>query len=194
MNTQWFRDRLVDKRLSQRKLAKMLDIDPAAVSLMFRGKRRMTPHEAHQISVILGVPLSEVMRQAGIEVTEDVRRCPVAAYVDASGDVVTMPPGTHDAVMGPADCPIGTFAVQVRAPDSDKDGWLLFITPAQSQANDLVGQLCLVATADGKQHMASIRRGYRRDTHNLLIWPSAQLVADAQLAWASPVLWIKPLF
>lgn len=194
MNTYWFRDRLADKRISQRKLAKMLEIDPAAVSLMVRGKRRMTTHEAHQISVILGAPLNEVMRQAGIDVVEDVRRSVIAAYVDEAGRVTSMPSGTHDTVLGPADCPVGTFAVQVRSHSSTKDGWLLFVTPAQLPAAENLDQLCLVALADGKQLLAAVRRGYRRDTHNLILWPSNELVADAVIAWTSIVLWIKPSY
>ncbi len=194
MNTQWFRERLQDRKLSQRGLAKMLEIDPAAASLMLRGKRRMTPHEAHQISVILGTPLNEVMRQAGIEVTEDVHRCPVAAFVNEEGVVVTLPTRTHDTVLGPADCPVGTYAVQVRSHASIKDGWLLFVTPAQAPASANADQLCLVATADGKQVLAVVRRGYRRDTHNLVLWPSMNIVSDAQIAWTSTVLWIKPLY
>jgi hypothetical protein len=194
MNTQWFRDRLADKKLSQRRLAKMLEIDPAAVSLMFRGMRRITPHEAHQISVILGVPLNEVMRNAGIEVTEDVRRCPVAAHVDENGVVTTMPPRTHDDVIGPGDCPVGTFAIQVRSHSSTKDGWLLFLTPAQVAPAENIDQLCLVATGDGRQILAVVRRGYRRDTHNLIIWPSNEMISDASIVWTSTVLWIKPLY
>jgi DNA-binding transcriptional regulator YdaS (Cro superfamily) len=194
MNTQWFRDRLADKKLSQRRLAKMLEIDPAAVSLMFRGMRRITPHEAHQISVILGVPLNEVMRNAGIEVTEDVRRCPVAAHVDENGVVTTMPPRTHDDVIGPGDCPVGTFAIQVRSHSSTKDGWLLFVTPAQVAPAENIDQLCLVATGDGRQILAVVRRGYRRDTHNLIIWPSNEMISDASIVWTSTVLWIKPLY
>lgn len=154
----------------------------------------MTPHEAHQLSVLLGAPLNEVMRAAGIEVTEDVKRVPIASHVDEHGVVVTMPPGTHDTVMGPADLPIGTYAIQVRSHASVQDGWLLFVTPAQRPAIDNADQLCLVATTEGKQRLAIVRRGYRRDTHNLIVWPSMELLADAQAAWTSTVLWIKPLY
>lgn len=152
----------------------------------------MTPHEAHQMSVILGVPLNEIMRQAGIDVVEDVRRSVIAAYVDDTGRVITMPPGTHDTVLGPADCPVGTYAIQVRAPASTRDGWLLFVTPTQLPSAENVDQLCLAALADGKQCLAVVRRGYRRDTNNLIMWPSNEVVADATVVWTSGVLWIKP--
>lgn len=193
MNTQWFKDRLADKRISQRGLAKMVDLDPASVSLMLRGKRRMTPHEAHQLSVILGTPLNEVLRHAGIDITEDVRASVIAAHVNERGLVTLMPPGTHDTTLGPADCPVGTYAVQVRSHASVTDGWLLFISPAQSTATGNVDTLCLCATAEGRQLLGIIRRGYRRDTHNLVLWPSMETIDDASIVWSSSVLWIKPL-
>lgn len=40
MNTKWFRDRLKGIELSQRGLAKLLDVDAAAVSYMLRGQRK----------------------------------------------------------------------------------------------------------------------------------------------------------
>lgn len=192
MNTQWFRDRLADKRLSGRKLAEMLNIDAAAGSLLLRGLRKMTPSEAHQIAVILGVPLNEVLRQAGIDITEDVRKTPVAAHMDEQGVVTAMPNGTHDLAQGPADMPVGTYAVQVRSPSSIKDGWLLFVTPAQSPPQQSLDSLCVVATASGKHLMGVVRRGYRRNAYNLVLWPSNEMQTDIDMAWASRVLWLKP--
>lgn len=192
MDTTWFRDKLKDKKLSQRGLAKLIELDPAAVSLMFRGMRKMTPHEAHQISMILGVPILEIMRRAGIDVTEDMRKAPIAAHMDSDGNIIAMPVGTHDTAISPGDCPVGTYAVQVRAHNSIKDGWLLFVTPAQGEAGEHLDQLCSCATKAGKQLMGVVRRGYRRDTQNLIMWPSNETIFDADLAWVSPVLWIKP--
>ena len=192
MDTQWFRHNLQDKKMSQRQLAKVMGIDPAAISLMFRGRRKMTPHEAHQISQILGVPILEVMRRAGIDVTDDVRKAPIAAHMDSKGSVYAMPNGTHDLVVGPADTPVGTYAVQVRAHSSNRDGWLLFVSPAQTEPHDHIDELCVCATADGKHLMGTVRRGYRRDSHNLILFPSEETIFDAKLAWVSPVLWLKP--
>lgn len=192
MNTQWFRDRLKDKKISQRGLAKMLNIDPAAASLMLRDKRKMTSHEAHQIAQILGLPLNEIMRQGGIEVVDDVSRVSVTSYMDENGNVSLMPARTHDTVIGPVDCPIGTYAIQVRSPATVKDGWLLFVSPTQAPPSECIDKLCSNATHEGKQLVGVIRRGYRRDTHNLILWPSNNIASDVTLAWSSTVLWIKP--
>lgn len=170
----------------------MLDLDPAAVSLTLRGLRKMTPHEAHQIATILGVPVTEVLRQAGIEVTDDVRRVPLQAYMDSEGTVVDLPGGTHEHVMAPADCPIGTYAVQVRSPNTIKDGWLLFIGPDRIASNLNVDRLCICATSSGEQVLGVVRRGYRSSTFNLVLWPTMKMLVDKETVWSSAVLWIKP--
>lgn len=65
IDTRWFQDRLADKRLSQRQLAARLQLDPAAVSLMLRGRRKMSVAEAAEIASYLGVEVDEVLRHAG---------------------------------------------------------------------------------------------------------------------------------
>ena len=54
MDTKWFRDRLADRGLSQRALARQMALDAAAVSLMLRGKREMKLTEAAEIARLLG--------------------------------------------------------------------------------------------------------------------------------------------
>ena len=69
VDTNWFRDRLADKRLSQRQLAKRMSLDPAAMSLMLRGKRRMSAAEAADIARYLGVEVKDVLARAGVDAT-----------------------------------------------------------------------------------------------------------------------------
>lgn len=192
MNTDWFRDLMAAKKLSQRKMAGMMALDPAAVSLMLRGQRKMTNEEAHLMSQILGVKTTEVLRQAGVAVTDDVRTVPISAWVDKEGVVTLFPDKTHDRVTGPADCPAGTYAVQVRAAGLPQDGWLMYVTPAEVEPADNIDNLCLVASKMGATSMAVLRRGYRSNTFNLIAWPSLVSCNDALVAWCSPVIWIKP--
>ena len=192
MNTQWFKDKLRDKKISQRGLAKILDIDPAAASLMLRKKRKMTAQEGHTISQVLGLPISEIFRQAGIEVVDDVSRVPITSYMDEDGKVSAMAARTHDSVVGPADCPQGTYAIQVRSPATPKDGWLLFVNPCEKPAGEMIDKMCSSATSDGRQLVGVVRRGYRQDTHNLILWPSNNVASDVSLVWSSAILWIKP--
>lgn len=192
MNTEWFRQKLADRKLSQRQLAKLMDLDPAAISLMLRDQRKMTNEEAHFIASTIGVTVTEVLRQAGIEVLDDVRAVPISAAVDAKAAVTLFPAKTHDKVHGPADCPAGTFAVQCRAPTTVQDGWLLFISPSQMEPTELLDRICLVTLKNGTQVIAVLRRGYRNGAFNLITWPEREQKMDTDVAWASHVLWIKP--
>ena len=192
MNTLWFKDRLRDKKISQRGLAKILGIDPAAASLMLRDMRKMTAQEGHTISQVLGLPISEIFRQAGIKVVDDVSRVPITSFMDEDGKVSAMAARTHDSVVGPADCPQGTYAIQVRSPATPKDGWLLFVNPSEKPAGEMIDKMCSSATSDGRQLVGVVRRGYRQDTHNLILWPSNNVASDVTLVWSSAILWIKP--
>lgn len=193
MDTEWFRARLRDRDLSQRGFAKLLGLDPAAVSLLLRGQRRMTPEEAHQMSVFLGVTVTEVLRHAGIEVVDDVRSVAVTGYVDADALVTLFPKRTHDKVIGPADCPAGTYALQMRTPQTALDGWMLFVSPAEDDPREHLGRLSCVALENGGHVVAVPTRGYRTGSWNLLRTSGQMLRTDAVVAWASPVLWIKPV-
>lgn len=192
MNTLWFRNQLKDRHLSQRGLAKLLDVDSAAVSLMLRGRRRMTMGEAHRISNILALPVTEIMREAGIKVSDDVKRVPVAAFCDSHSIVQSLAQGTHDTVIGPPDVPADSYAVQVRASGSPQDGWLMYVSSAQQTPAERIDTLCVCALADGSQVLAYVRRGYRRSAYNLIMLTDGRMVQDCAVTWASPVLWIRP--
>lgn len=192
MDTAWFRQQLAARKITQRTLAKNLDLDHAAVSLMLRGKRRMQPNEAQQLADTLGVKTTEILRRAGINVIDDVRTVMISAWVDDKGTVTLFPAKTHDRVVGPADCPSGTFGIQCRVPGAPQDGWLLYVSPAQEEPLNNLDKLCLVATAQGAGCVALLRRGYRTGTYNLMAWPKYATINDATVAWCSPVLWIKP--
>lgn len=192
MNTEWFRQLMAARKLSQRGLAKLLSLDPAAVSLMMRGQRKMTSQEAHQIGIILGVPITEVLRQAGIEVLDDVRRVNVTGYIDADAVVTLFPRRTYDKVIGPADCPEGTYALQKRTPNSPQDGWMYFISPSEDEPREHLGQLCCMALDNGEHLVTFIQRGYRTGTFNLIRCAGNAQRTDANVVWASRVLWIKP--
>jgi len=66
VDTRWFQGLLADKQISQRRLARTIGLDPAAVSLMFNGKRKMSAAEAAAIAKVLGIDVQEVILRAGI--------------------------------------------------------------------------------------------------------------------------------
>lgn len=66
IDTRWFQNQLSDRGVSQRRLAKMLGLDPAAVSLMLHGRRKFTAREAVEIARVLGVGVDDVLAHAGL--------------------------------------------------------------------------------------------------------------------------------
>jgi len=66
VNTELFRTMLQKQRMSQRKFAQAMGLDPSAVSLMFRGKRKMQFREAGRAAEILGVHLNDLSIAAGV--------------------------------------------------------------------------------------------------------------------------------
>lgn len=192
MNTLFFKNRLKDRDISQRKLAQLLKLDPAAITLMLKGERRMQPAEAKVIAELLNVPITEVLREAGIPVSEDVGAVPIAGSVDGSGRVTLMPVGTHEMITAPTDVPRDGYALQMRAFGDAQDGWVLYVSDASTVPDDHLDRLCAVSISDGRAVVAFVRRGYRQGRHNLMLWPSREPLHDQALASVSPVLWLRP--
>lgn len=191
-NSHWFASKLADKRLSQRQLAKLMGLDASAMSLMLRGKRKMDVKEAGEIARFLGVHVDEVLRHAGVAVTQrlEAGRVPVAGWVNEDRDVfmgagligpsvVDAPPGLDDGV-----------ALRMQTDDA-QDGWLLFYRPIEGVSLETVGRLCVVTLEDGSSAVRIVRRGYEPGTWSLAVYGAARRSESARLVSASPVLWMR---
>lgn len=73
VDTGWFQGRLADKRMSQRRLASLMGLDPGAVSLALRGKRKLKAGEVADIARLLGVDVADVMLHLGVDGHQGVR-------------------------------------------------------------------------------------------------------------------------
>jgi transcriptional regulator with XRE-family HTH domain len=156
VNTKWFKERLAERKLSQRGLAKLMDMDPGGVSLMLRGKRHVYPAEAARVAEILRQPIDVVIEHLGVRVDPVVggggkrNAVPIVGKIDPRGELV------EGKVSGPRHAPAaegageGTVAVRVEAPGVSQDGWLLYYTPTPHVAPDIVGALCVVRVAGEK--------------------------------------------
>jgi transcriptional regulator with XRE-family HTH domain len=195
IDTAWFTDRLAERRLSQRGLAKLMGIDPAAISLMFRGKRRMALEEAAQLAVLLDVSTTEVLERAGLPVHGEAR-VPLIGYTTATFEVVQAGEGAHDMVEAPPGVPSDCVAIQGRTANTDRDqvdGWLYFVAGNRANPASCVGDMAWIAVKNNGQKLCWLKKGYRRGTYNL-VGHKGVLLENAELAWASPVLWIKTKF
>ena len=192
INTRWFTDRLDERRMSQRQLAKLMGLDSAAVSLMLRGKRRMSLEEAAQVAVLLQSSTQEVLEAAGVQLNA-ARQVPIIGFSMADGTVVLHPEGTHDMVEAPPGLPADAVAIQTRSAGSDRpmyDGWLCYLSERQHPPEKSIDTYALVAIKSNGLHMRHVKRGYKRGTYNLTD-NAGRTSENVELAWASPVFWIK---
>ncbi|MCE2661153.1 MAG: helix-turn-helix domain-containing protein [Rubrivivax sp.] len=188
IDTEWFRDRLASRKLSQRGLAKAMGVDPSAVSLMFRGKRRMTVDEASQVAVLLQSTTNEVLAAAGVAV-QGGQRVRIMGYVQAGGRVTLEAEGLHDTVEAPPGLPVDAVAIQARH-GGQEDGWIYYLSETHAAPAQALGQLAVCAVRDNGLLLAHVRRGYRGGAFNLAPTGSAEQT-NVALAWAAPVLWIR---
>lgn len=192
MNRIFFTNRLRDRQISQRKLAKELGLDPAAVTMMFKGGRRMQPNEAQTIASMLGLSVTEVLREAGVPIKDGVQSVPIAGSVDARGVITLMPSSTHEMATAPEDVPRDGYALQMRAFGDAQDGWVLFFSDTTNQIDAHLDRLCAISLTDGRAVVAFVRRGYRQGMCNLMLWPSRELLNDQSIVSVAPVLWLRP--
>jgi transcriptional regulator with XRE-family HTH domain len=193
IDTQWFTDRLAERRLSQRQLAKMMGLDNAAVSLMLRGKRKMSLDEAAQLAVLLQSTTAEILEAAGVQVTGNGQRVKVIGHMSGDGSVGLEAEGIHDMVDAPPGLPGDAVAIQCRTARTEQelvDGWLYFLSEKQISPERAVGTFAMVAIKNNGLHMAHIKRGYRKGTYNIAD-SSGRIMQNVEVAWASPVFWIK---
>ncbi len=58
----------------QNELARRMGLDPSALVHAFHGRRKISLAEVEQLSLLLKVPLLEVLRRAGVEIDKLKRR------------------------------------------------------------------------------------------------------------------------
>lgn len=192
VDTQWFKDRLADKRMSQRGLAKTLGLDAAAISLTLRGRREMKLSEAAAIAMLIGTPVEEVLAHAGVRAASSGARISVSAVLDEHQEVVTIPPAEAFEVSVPPGLPASCMAIQCRTAGTAMaycDGWLFFVRPPASVNPGAVGRFSYVRMKNGLATLAQVSRGYRPGRYNLAGPASAE---NVELDFAEPVLLIQP--
>lgn len=195
INTKWFQERIADRGYSQRKIAATLGMDPAAVSLMLRGKRKMTLNEAADLARLLGVPLNQVLDHAGIDAPKDAKgMIPIVGWVDDFGEVHMEKVHGPRRAPRPVEVPEGSVALRIqdRGP---MDGWLAYYVPQERLDPDAVGRWAVIQlAAKGPQYLRVLARGYEPGKWTLQpLRPAGEgrKVEGVKVEWACPVVWIR---
>lgn len=190
IDTDWFLAQLTERRMSQRRLAGFMGIDPASVHRLLQGKRPMRFDEATQLAQLLGVTVDDVLRHAGLPIGAggDV---PVVGTIEAGGEAHIDWGAEIGRAAAPLDMPANTVAVRMRTagtPWEPMDGWTLYLRPpVDGVPADVVGRMALVRMAGaGTILLRFLRRGYTRGRYNLVGWQAAS-IEDAALDWATAV-------
>jgi transcriptional regulator with XRE-family HTH domain len=200
-NNRWFKDQMEAKGFSQNQLGKRLGMDPAAISRVLNGQRKLKIEEATQMAEILELPLEEVLANAGIgkvKITGKERKeaLSIGGWVD--GDLALH----AGAPLGPKSAPnpapgqkgIEVYRFQTQGSAFDgMDGGLVYFQRMKGVMPECVGRLCVVKISGSrkKELLRTIRRGYEPGKFNLYLLNGAIAEESAQLDDASPVLWLK---
>lgn len=164
INTAWFRDKLAEKQLSQRGLAKLMGLDAAAVSLMLRGKREMRIAEAALIANFLGVSTEEVIAHVGPAKLEP-SPVPIVGVINGNGRVQWRD-GLGEVPRPVGELPLHVAAIQCRTAGTSldyMDRWMLFVPQPHDEGfvrAECIDRLSIVRPTGGDSLLAQVRRGY----------------------------------
>jgi hypothetical protein len=199
MDAKWFRDRMQDRELNQTKVATLIGwADRSTMSKVMAGSRQLHPQEAADMARILGVPLADVLRHAGVTVPkETTAQVPLVGTADERGIVA---PGVEGSkrIERPLAGATELVAVRIRAARTPFNGWAAFFVPSSRLEPDAVGRLAVVQPRNAKgkaRYLGVLERGADRDQWQVtpLSGPIAvkpHTIDKTAVEWAAPVLWI----
>ncbi len=191
----WFKNKLLEKQLTVRGLAKQMGLNPSTVSLMLRGIRSIHNEDAVKLAEFFSVTPIEIFKRAGAPVEDEVRKIPVAMYIDENNKIIQVPTEVADKFKAPYDCPTNSYALQIRT-GRVYDGWMMVVAGNKVQPESALGALCVYCTKNGVLNLGILRRGYVSGTYNST-QPTYYGTDDTNtqnidIAWCQNVLWIKP--
>lgn len=153
--------------------------------------------EAADIARLLGVPIDEVMRHAGIEAPGDESEItdlsvPLVYWIDGHCEMHALDAGERVKIA--AALPDDVIAAQCRtamSPMEHMDRWLLFFeAPKRTGIRpDALGKYSVARLVGGMMTIGYLRPGYSAGKHALHRGTS---ITEAEVEWATPVLLITP--
>jgi transcriptional regulator with XRE-family HTH domain len=198
-NTRWFQSELQRNNITQRRVARALNLDPSSITLMFHGKRKLQIKEAVQLANLFGVPLDDVLSNAGLktETKESTELLPIEGWIDGEMRIHWGQP------KGQKTAPIPSFGGKnikvlryqtIGSNIESLDGGLVYYSESKGLHSDSIGRLCVVKRAEdrrGSSLLAVVKRGYSAGAFNLVDLAGRAVMEDAVLESASPVIWLK---
>lgn len=195
VNKRFFTQLLRDRNLSQRELAKRMDLDQSSIVRALQGKRKFTNSETASLARILEIPMEDVLRNLDVDVpvmrAHQKGLITVAIYIETSRVVMGRPPkGPRAVVVPPNESGIGMRALRCEDP-GPLDGAYLYYRPATEVSPDAIGRLAICTLQGGEAVAGTLRHGSKRATYTVVDFGGRVIVEDAWLESAVPVVWIK---
>lgn len=188
----WFKAKLKERGETQVKLARYLEVDASAITLLLNGKRRLQLAHAEKIAQFLKVPKAEVLRHVGMDIeqhiasSQDERRVPIVGRIDTEGTVhLVSQPGT---VPVPTSTPSNARALRMEG--GFAPGGAVVFHPAHDIEIEAIGRLSIVGLHDGGYCLGVPTAAYERGYFNVSL-PKSNL-DGIEIKTATPVLWIRP--
>jgi hypothetical protein len=188
VDTKWLQDRTKNKGLSLRGLAKLMELDHAALSRIFHGKRKVNGQELAQLANFLGTPVPELMVRFGLR--ETAPSASAVALVGTVGDRGEIHLNEGHGTLPPPHVPGGAVAVRNEDPMSHTFGWTYFYELRNGIDIDAINRLCVVTLKNGSQMLRIVRPGFNPNTYFLINLTTGHS-ESAEITSASPVIWIR---
>lgn len=199
-NYRWFKAALADRQISQRELARQLEMEPSGLNRRLRGYVRLQLADAAKIAKLLEVPVAEVLNNAGLPANSEVvthggKNVPIIGWVDK--DFVLhegAPKGSPKTVEAPPVPLAGLAAVRFVTAASEAaafDGAIAYFRPGKDVPAEALGKMCVVTTGTGAVRVCVVRRGYARGRYNLAPPVGGRVDEGVIVEGAAPVVWLR---
>ncbi len=188
-------------KMTRRALAKVIKVDPSAITHLLNGRRRLTLPEMHAIAKKWDISPNEVATNAGVPVDEAAspnaqwnrdESVTVSGHVDATLKVHWGTAPGPQIVRAHHREPTASVVRMVTANSSlaGFDGFLVYFLPRKTASAEMQDRLCIVQVKAGDPMLAVIRRGYAGVGLVNIYDPfhNGLLASDVALESASPVV------
>jgi transcriptional regulator with XRE-family HTH domain len=177
-----------DKNWTQDKAAEELGVSRGQYIKLERGERRLTDHYIHEAARAFEVP--------EVQVIGEERPVPLVGYVGAGSEAHFYEDGQgpFDEISPIEDATENTVAVEIRGGSLGPlfEGWRAFYDDVRRPpTDDMLGELCVVALADGRVLVKKLLLGRAKNHFDL--WSNYEPpIHDVALLWAAKVRGIRP--
>lgn len=200
LNVRWFQNQLELVDISGRKLSKLLKLSPNAVSLIFAGKRELKTDEAITIAQLFGVPLEDVLTNAGLSVGNAAASkgsVKIVGWIDATGRIHKDANGSTSKNTAPPPAWGGKNLLALRyrtlnTPLEGLNGAIVYYQATKGASPESFGRMCVITLSDTEEaFLGTLGRGEGAGRYSIKALDGRLILEAAVVESASPVVWMK---